>query len=221
VDGGFSDGDAATLIARVEGLSAVWHRPDSAPANKLLAGAGAVAEDWQDEELALSGTMFLQVNRAAAALLEDHVLGLAGDVAGKRVVDAYCGIGLHARRFARAGARVIGIEMDTEAVEEARRTAPRGVEIRQGSVEELLPRALPADLVVLNPPRAGLDAAVPDALLACRPARLIYVSCNPATLARDVQRLSSAYNVVGGRCFDLFPQTAHVETVLELACATS
>ena len=85
-----------------------------------------------------------------------------------------------------------------------------------GRVEEALPAALPADLVVLNPPRGGLDSAVPPALLAQPPARLIYVSCDPATLARDVARLAGAFALRSLRCFDLFPQTAHVETVAEL-----
>ena len=76
--------------------------------------------------------------------------------------------------------------------------------------------ALPADLVVLNPPRIGIDAEVTETLLAAGPPRLIYVSCAPATLARDVGRLSSSYEVVDVRAFDLFPQTAHVEVVVVL-----
>jgi 23S rRNA (uracil1939-C5)-methyltransferase len=80
---------------------------------------------------------------------------------------------------------------------------------------------LPADLVILNPPRRGLDAAVPAALAARPPGRVLYVSCDPATLARDLARLQPALRLRGVRCFDLFPQTTHVETVVELECATS
>ena len=77
-------------------------------------------------------------------------------MAGRRVVDAYCGIGMHARRLARAGAEVIGIELDPQAVAEARRAAPAGAVFHEGPVERLLPEALPADLLILNPPRAGV-----------------------------------------------------------------
>src|SRR5690606_31274001 len=140
---------------------------------------------------------------------------------GARVVDAYCGIGLHARRLARAGAAVTGIELDPAAVPEARRASPPDAEFLEGPVEDLLPAALPAALVLLNPPRRGLDAAVAGTLAARPPARLIYVSCDPATLARDIARLRPAFRLCSLRCFDLFPQTTHVETVAELECATS
>jgi 23S rRNA (uracil1939-C5)-methyltransferase len=83
-------------------------------------------------------------------------------------------------------------------------------------VEDRLADALPADLVVLNPPRIGVDATVTETLVTAGPPRLIYVSCDPATLARDIGRLSSAYEVVDVRAFDLFPQTAHVEVVVVL-----
>jgi 23S rRNA (uracil1939-C5)-methyltransferase len=136
-------------------------------------------------------------------------------------VDAYCGVGLHARRLARAGADVVGIELDPLAVEEARRGAPPRAEFVEGPVEALLPDHLPADLVILNPPRAGVAAEVTDALVARPAARMVYVSCNPATLARDLKRLSAAYRVDHVRSFDLFPQTAHVETVALLSSHTA
>jgi 23S rRNA (uracil1939-C5)-methyltransferase len=81
----------------------------------------------------------------------------------------------------------------------------------------VLPRALPADAVILNPPRAGVDARVLEALAAARPAprAIVYVSCDPATLARDVARLAG-WRVHDITCYDMFPQTAHVETVCEL-----
>jgi len=80
---------------------------------------------------------------------------------------------------------------------------------------------LPADLVIVNPPRAGIDAKVARALVDRPPARLIYISCDPATLARDLGRLSPKLEPRSIRCFDLFPQTAHVETIAELTCATT
>ncbi|HEX7119654.1 MAG TPA: TRAM domain-containing protein [Longimicrobiales bacterium] len=221
VEGGYAPGRATELLERVAGLAAVWHRPAGAAGPVLLAGRETVPEVWADEELELSGAMFLQVNRGAAARLEAHVLERAGDVAGLRVVDAYCGVGLHARRLARAGARVVGIELDAHAVREARAAAPEGAEFVAGAVEEKLADALPAELAILNPPRTGLHPAVPEVLRARPPARLIYVSCDPATLARDLARLAPVYRTRSVRCLDLFPQTAHVETVVELACDTT
>ncbi|HET9982660.1 MAG TPA: TRAM domain-containing protein [Longimicrobiales bacterium] len=219
VEGGDSAGRPEELLAAVPGLSAIWHlRPDRELVR--LAGRASLEDEWREEDVDVSGAVFLQVNRAAAELLDEHVARTAGDVAGRRVVDAYCGVGLHARRLARGGAAVVGIELDRAAVEEARRTAPPGATFVAGRVEEELPRALPAELVILNPPRGGLDPAVPVALAADPPARLIYVSCDPATLARDLARLAGSFGVESVRCFDLFPQTAHVETVVALRRAS-
>jgi 23S rRNA (uracil1939-C5)-methyltransferase len=212
VEGGYSPGRPEALIDAVPGLVSIWHRPREAAA-ELIAGAPGLPETWGDETVELSGAAFLQVNRGAAALLEAHVAEVAGDVAGLRIVDAYCGVGFHARRFARAGARVVGIELDPQAVEEAIRAAPEGARFVEGPVEALIRAELPADLVVLNPPRAGVHAEVTAALLEAPSKRAIYISCNPATLARDLKRLAPAYRLAGVRSFDLFPQTAHVETV--------
>jgi 23S rRNA (uracil1939-C5)-methyltransferase len=88
-------------------------------------------------------------------------------------------------------------------------------------VEALLPAVLPADLVILNPPRTGAHPAVPESLLREPPARIIYISCDPATLARDLSRLAARFLLRSLHCFDLFPQTAHVEIVAELACSTT
>jgi 23S rRNA (uracil1939-C5)-methyltransferase len=220
VQGGYSTGRPAELLARVPSLESVWHQPRPSVAPALLAGEPHLDEAWQDEELALGGAVFVQVNRGAAALLEDYVMDLAGDVAGQHVIDAYCGVGLHARRFQRAGAHVTGIELDAGAVAEARRAAPQARFVA-GRVEDELAALLPAVLVVVNPPRAGLEADAALALGAAPPARIIYISCDPATLARDLARLAPTHAVRSIRCFDLFPQTAHVETVVELACSTT
>jgi 23S rRNA (uracil1939-C5)-methyltransferase len=215
VEGGFTPGRPAELLEAVDGLTAIWHRPGGA-GPELVAGAPGLPETWGDEALELSGAAFLQVNREAASLLEEHVMATIGEAAGLRVVDAYCGVGLHARRLARGGATVVGIELDPEAVAAARAAAPPGTEFVQATVESALPSLLPADLVILNPPRAGLAAEVPEALRAAPPRRIVYVSCNPATLARDLERLGGSFVLESIRCFDLFPQTAHVETVCAL-----
>jgi 23S rRNA (uracil1939-C5)-methyltransferase len=218
VQGGYGEGRPAELLDAVPALDAIWHQPHATADAILLAGSPQLTESWQEEELALSGAVFLQVNRGAAALLEEHVMQVAGEVAGQRVVDAYCGVGLHARRLLRRGAAVTGIELDAGAVQEARRSVP-GADFVEARVEDALPGVLPADLVILNPPRAGIAAEAADALRASPPGRVIYISCDPATLARDLSRLAPTFALRSIRCFDLFPQTAHVETVVELACS--
>jgi 23S rRNA (uracil1939-C5)-methyltransferase len=136
-------------------------------------------------------------------------------------VDAYCGDGAYALPLGRAGWRVTGIEQGPAACAAARARATaeglEGVTVREGPVEHLLEAALPSELLIVNPPRAGLAPEVVLMVAERRPRRVVYVSCDPATLARDVAGLSSVYAVESIRCFDLFPQTAHVETVLALA----
>jgi 23S rRNA (uracil1939-C5)-methyltransferase len=221
IEGGHGRGRPAELLDMVPSLDAIWLRTTPTDPPRRLAGSHSLLEQWQDETVSLSGTAFLQVNRQAAARLEAYVLQCAGAVTGFTVIDAYCGIGLLTHRLAARGARAVGIEADDSAVLEARRRVTPGADFRHGSVESLLPAALPADLVVLNPPRAGVHPIVTQTLVARPVARLIYVSCNPATLARDVARLAPTYDARSVRCFDLFPQTAHVETVVELVCDTS
>jgi 23S rRNA (uracil1939-C5)-methyltransferase len=105
------------------------------------------------------------------------------------------------------------VELDPEAVAVARTDAPRGWRVVEGRVEDSLAPLLPADLVLLNPPRKGLHKQVPDTLREGGAGRVIYVSCDPATLARDLKRLDTVYRLEGLEAFDLFPQTAHVECV--------
>lgn len=221
VEGGGKSGDVAKLLNAVPLISSVWHRPRAEDELVLLGGQEAIQESWQDEEVDLSGSVFLQVNRAAASKLEDYVLDRAGNVKGKTIIDAYCGIGLHARRLARAGAHVTGIELDPLAIQEAKAAGVANTAFICGRAEEEIPRLLPADIVILNPPRAGIEESAIKPLLRHPVDKIIYISCNPATLARDIQRLASRYQLDSLRCFDLFPQTAHVESVAELKCATS
>jgi 23S rRNA (uracil1939-C5)-methyltransferase len=221
VEGGRNQGEPAKLLAAAPKISSIWHRPRPEEDMVLLGGQEAIQESWQDEDVELSGAVFLQVNRAAASKLEDYVLLIAGNVKGKVIVDAYCGVGLHARRFARAGAEVHGIELDPLAIKEAQAAAVPNTNFICGRAEEELPRLLPADLVILNPPRAGIEQSAVLPLLKKQVPKIIYISCNPATLARDLERLAPKYKLHTLRCFDLFPQTAHVETVAELRCVTT
>jgi 23S rRNA (uracil1939-C5)-methyltransferase len=220
VQGGYSAGRPDELLARVASLDAIWHQPQPDDSPILLAGTPELTESWDGEDLSLGGAIFLQVNRGAAALLEEYVMDLVGDVMDRRVVDAYCGVGLHARRLARLGALVSGIDLDPLAVREVQRALPDS-SFTAARVEDALPALLPADLVILNPPRAGVAEPALAALRDVPPARVIYISCDPATLARDLKRLAPIFELRSIRCFDLFPQTAHVETVVELTCSTT
>jgi 23S rRNA (uracil1939-C5)-methyltransferase len=220
IRGGYARGRPEELLAVVPALCAIWHRGAGREDYALIAGEESLAEIWSDEEVELRGDVFTQVNRSAAWLLEQHVLERVLARAPGRVVDAYCGVGLYARRLERAGIAVVGIEAHPAAVSEARRAAP-GARFLEGTVEDRLSEALPADLVILNPPRSGLAEAVVAGLRAEPPAWLLYVSCDPATLSRDLRRLQERWEVEEVRCFDLFPQTAHVETVVEMRCATT
>ncbi len=215
VEGGRGPGRPDILLREVEGLVAVWASKPSG-GGKLLGGLSQVHDTRLGETLRTGPTTFVQVNEEASEALHRWVVEQGRVTPGERVVDAYCGVGLYGRDLARSGARVLGIERDSGASKAASGGAPEGFTVWTGSVEDRMAEALPADLVLLNPPRSGVDARVTEALQAAGPPRLIYVSCDPATLARDIGRLSSSYEVVDVRAFDLFPQTAHVEAVVVL-----
>ena len=210
VRGGAAGWEPSLLLEHVPGVVSVWHHAGGTPRAVHLAGQ-VVHEDWGDEQLPVGGQAFVQVNREAAEPLVGHVLAQAGH--GATAVDAYCGVGIYGRSLARRGWRVTGIELDHEACRGARSEAPDGFTLVEGAVEDHLPAALPADLVIVNPPRTGLQEWIPGMLTDTPPATLIYVSCDPATLARDTARLGDSFRLESLRSFDLFPQTSHVETV--------
>lgn len=163
------------------------------------------------------GASFVQVNGVVAAQLAAHVESLVLSHAPATVIDGYAGAGDAAVALASRGITVTAIELDAEAGAWcAQRLAPPSRAV-VALVEDEIAGALPADVVLLNPPRSGVASAVTDVLSACvpRPRAIVYVSCDPATLARDVARLSG-WTVASLVCFDMFPQTAHVETVCEL-----
>ncbi len=215
IEGGQGPGRPDILLREVEGLVAVWaDRPKGGA--RLLAGLTHVHDTRLEETVRTGPTTFLQVNREASEALHRWVVERGAVSPGQRVVDAYCGVGLYGRELATLGAQVLGIERDPQAASAASNDAPESFTVWAGAVEDRLTEALPADLVILNPPRTGVDASVTDALEAAGPPRLIYASCAPATLARDIARLASSYRVVDVRAFDLFPQTAHVEVVAVL-----
>ncbi len=207
LEGGRQWGQAEALLGAVPALRAVWWAAEESRP-KLVAAR---------DDGATAGASFVQVNVAVGEALHDHVVARVRSYAPEKVVDAYAGTGDTAMRFAANGAQVTAIELDREAATlAATRLAPPSRSI-QGRVEDHLGAVLPADVVVINPPRAGVDARVAAALqdTETAPRAVIYVSCDPATLARDLTRMPR-YRVASVTAFDMFPQTAHVETVCEL-----
>jgi 23S rRNA (uracil1939-C5)-methyltransferase len=151
-------------------------------------------------------------------------LALAALPSGPAVtlVDAYCGVGVFARLMAERAGRVLAIEESASAVRDARwnlREAPQ-VEIVQAKVEDDLPqRAEPIDGLIIDPPRAGCQRPVLDALATRRPSVVVYISCDPTTLARDLAYLcltTGAFRLRSVQPLDMFPQTAHIENIATL-----
>ena len=161
------------------------------------------------------GASFAQVTEGVSRALWDEVERRVGELRPGTVVDAYSGAGDVAVRLAERGARVTAIEADREAAAWCAARLPAGSRSLAARVEDVIGDALPADVVILNPPRTGTHERVTAAIERAAPPAVIYVSCNPATLARDLTRLPG-YRVAALRAFDMFPQTAHVETVCEL-----
>jgi 23S rRNA (uracil1939-C5)-methyltransferase len=194
--------------AAVPSLSAIWWEPAENQPRRLL------YDKRQDRTPSAS---FAQINADMAEILRGYVFDRARSYEPRSVIDAYAGSGDTAIKLSEHGIRATAIELDPDASRwsASRLVAPsRAIRAR---VEDALPGVLPADLVILNPPRAGVDARV-TATLETEVEHLravLYVSCNPATLARDLARLPS-YRIESLRAFDMFPQTAHVETVCEL-----
>jgi 23S rRNA (uracil1939-C5)-methyltransferase len=207
VEGGTAWPAAERFFAQVPSISELWWRPEQGRPRRMAART----------ETSGAGASFVQVNARVAATLRAHLLDRIRSFAPARVVDAYAGMGDTAIPLAAEGRTVVAIELDREAVDSFRGRLPAPSSAIVGRVEDHLPAALPADVVVLNPPRAGVDARVTAALGDTpRPPRaILYVSCDPATLARDVARMPR-YRVASMRAYDMFPQTAHVETVCEL-----
>jgi 23S rRNA (uracil1939-C5)-methyltransferase len=200
----------------------------SALASALAAG-GIEASIWCREEggepRAVAGpeepfpaTVFEQVHPSMGDRVRTYAVGALGAVSGQVVWDLYAGIGETTAALAAGGARVESVESDPRAVAEADARGPEALRLA-ARVEAALGRLGAPDLVITNPPRVGMDARVTTELERLAPGRIVYVSCDPATLARDLGRLPG-YRIAGLKAFDLFPQTAHVETVAVLERAS-
>lgn len=174
----------------------------------------------------LSVPSFYQVNREQAEVLYGRALAFAGLTGRETVLDLYCGIGTITLVMARQAKRAIGAEVIPAAVEDAKANAARN-EVTNAeflcadaaqAAQTLADRGLRPDVICVDPPRKGLAPAVIDAIVQMAPQRLVYVSCDPATLARDVKRMEEqGYVLQRAEAVDLFPRTAHVETVCLLS----
>jgi 23S rRNA (uracil1939-C5)-methyltransferase len=161
---------------------------------------------------------FFQAHRGLLPRLVDIVVG---PWEGENAYDLYAGVGLFALPLARRYQKVTAVESDSNAARYARLNARRNrllnVEIDPRVVESWIAELPPdADRVVVDPPRAGLAMEIRKTLLAKRPKRLTYVSCHPATLARDLRLLKTLYDLEKVYLIDLFPQTGHMETVAQM-----
>ncbi|NMB77302.1 MAG: class I SAM-dependent RNA methyltransferase [Myxococcales bacterium] len=222
---GLLPGDGVEALAAVPGMCGVLHKPSSRerPAARPLWGKDHLVEEALGVRFSLRAESFFQVNTPQARALFSRVVSLAGRPAGP-IVDAYCGVGVLARLLAARGWRAVGIELQHDTVEWARRDAsadPQPVEFIAGAVEEALPRLVKEGLrpaaAILDPPRAGCHERVLDSLRQAEVRRLIMVSCHPGTLARDLHRLfGRGYRLGGIEAFDMFPHTAHLECLATL-----
>jgi tRNA/tmRNA/rRNA uracil-C5-methylase (TrmA/RlmC/RlmD family) len=194
-------GDA---LARDGSPAVLWWQPAHG-APRTVAGSSEV----------YPAIVFEQVNPPMGDRVRAHAVEALGEVRGMRAWDLYAGIGETTAAIAARGAQVESVEVDPRAVAVAERAGPSEAITRHtGRVEEVTPRLSAAHVVVANPPRTGLGDEVTTLLAARPPARLVYISCDPATLARDAARLASVLGVSAVQPFDLFPQTSHVETVV-------
>jgi len=182
-----------------------------------LIGSNHITEVVAGRAYRVSAPSFFQVNTPQAAQLVRLVTEYLDLQGGETVLDAYCGVGLFTAHLAERAGLVIGIESHPAAVEDLLENTAEfdNVDVIEGPVEAVLPDLdMSIDAAVVDPPRAGLDRFALDALIEHSPVRLVYVSCDPATLARDAKRLTAAgYRLGEVQPVDMFPQTYHVESV--------
>ena len=188
-----------------------------------LFGPGYIEDTLCGLKFRLSPRSFYQVNHHQAQRLYEAAIAQAEITKADTVLDLYCGVGTITLAMASAAGKVIGVEVVPQAVEDARDNAKRnGIENAEffcgdagAAALELEKQGIQADVVVVDPPRKGLNADTVEALARFRPRRIVYVSCDPATLARDVALLKErGYALKNALAADLFPRCAHVESIV-------
>ncbi|MNK76202.1 23S rRNA (uracil-C(5))-methyltransferase RlmCD [compost metagenome] len=189
---------------------------------RTLWGRDVIYDYIGDVQFAISARSFYQVNPVQTEVLYGKTVEYAGLTGKETVIDAYCGIGTISLFLAQHADQVYGVEIVKEAIEDARINAElngmRNVKFEVGASEVVIPRwkeqGIEADVIVVDPPRKGCDPQLLNTILAMKPERVVYVSCNPSTLARDLRVLEDGgYRTVEVQPVDMFPHTVHVESV--------
>ncbi|MFB4165015.1 23S rRNA (uracil(1939)-C(5))-methyltransferase RlmD [Alteribacillus sp. JSM 102045] len=187
----------------------------------VLWGEEYIYDTIGDVKFAISARSFYQVNPLQTKVLYDKALEYADLRGNENVIDAYCGIGTISLFLAKKAKHVYGVEVVPEAVSDAKRNARlnkiENVDFAVGEAEEVIPwwykaHGIQPDVFVIDPPRKGCDETLLDTMLSMKPERIVYVSCNPATLARDLKILEEGgYETKEVQPVDMFPQTTHIE----------
>jgi 23S rRNA (uracil1939-C5)-methyltransferase len=225
---------AVHLLTRFPTITSLVHSISSKKAQVAIGDEirTVVGPDHIEERLAalrfrISAYSFFQTNTLGAECLYDTILRLADFSGNETVWDLYCGTGSIALYIARQVRRVLGFEVIPEAIADARSNAElnaiQNCSFRLGDMNDLT-RDIPAmieeggvpDVIITDPPRAGMHPRVVKALLSVAPAKIIAVSCNPSTLARDLAMLLPSYHITSVQPVDLFPHTPHIECVVVL-----
>lgn len=191
----------------------------------VLWGKDVIYDYIGDVQFAISARSFYQVNPVQTEVLYRKTVEYAGLTGKETVIDAYCGIGTISLFLAQHAKQVYGVEIVKEAIEDARVNAELNgmshVTFEVGASEDVIPawkeQGITADVIVVDPPRKGCDPRLLETILEMKPERVVYVSCNPATLARDLRVLEDGgYTTVEVTPVDMFPHTTHVECVIGL-----
>ena len=223
------------LRQRVAGLKSVALNVNTRKGNAILGdttrvlwGADAIEDVLCGLRFRISPRSFYQVNRTQAEALYGKAVAAAGLKGTETVLDLYCGTGTITLCLARHAKQAIGVEVVDAAIEDAKLNAERnGIENARffcadagQAAQTLCAEGVRPDVIVVDPPRKGLSADVIDAIVEMSPARVVYVSCDPATLARDVKLLCiKGYKLTYAEAVDMFPRCAHVETVVLMSRA--
>ena len=190
---------------------------------RLLWGKERIEDTIGDLTFSISPLSFFQVNPVQTERIYKQALEYAGLQGEETVWDLYCGIGTISLFLAQKAKQVYGVEIIPQAIEDAKANAVRNnlrnAEFFVGKAEEVLPQkyeneGIYADVIVVDPPRKGCDEQCLFTMVQMKPKRIVYVSCDSATLARDAKYLcENGYELKKVRAFDNFPQSVHVETV--------
>ncbi|RNA66775.1 23S rRNA (uracil(1939)-C(5))-methyltransferase RlmD [Alteribacter keqinensis] len=192
---------------------------------EVLWGEDVIYDSIGDIRFAISPRSFYQVNPSQTKVLYDKALEYADLSGSETVIDAYCGIGTISLFLAQKAKKVLGVEVVPEAIKDAKNNAKlnglTNTDFVVGEAEKVMPwwsaQGVRPEVVVVDPPRKGCDEELLEAIVNMKPERVVYVSCNPATLARDLKYLDEhGYETKEVQPVDMFPQTTHVECVAQL-----